>query len=319
MTDGDWVGDDQQWWDWYITLADNPDVSGELLPGPAAADVPAATEEQAARELAEPYPLTEAMREAFRRDAFVKLPAVLSPSVVRLLDQRLETLLAAEHGRDTAGRFLALEQMWLHDPLMRSVALSARLGDLAAQLMDVDGVRIYHDNALSKESGCGRTPWHHDAAHFPFQPPTAVTAWIPLTEIPAAMGPLSFARGADLQQRLFDDLTIDQTHPAYDGTISRGLRDAGVEVEDGPFAVGDVSFHGAQAFHTAGANRTTAPRRALATTYLADGVRVRTDLSILSGTWREFIPDTAPGQPIDGRLNPLVGRSATRSAARVDS
>ena len=312
MTETDWVGDDQQWWDWYITLADNPDAVGELVAGPPVADVPAATEEQAARELAEPYPLTDAMREAFRRDAFVKLPAVLSPAVVKLLDQRLETLLAAEHGRETAGRFLALEQMWLEDPLMRAVALSTRLGDLAAQLMGVDGVRLYHDNALSKESGCGRTPWHHDAAHFPFDPPSAVTAWIPVTGIPAAMGPLSFARGADLQERLFADISIDQTDPSYDGTISRGLRDAGVEVEDGPFEVGDVSFHGAQAFHTAGANRTTVPRRALATTYLADGVRVRTDLSILSGTWREFIPDAAPGERIAGRLNPLVGRDLRR-------
>ncbi len=308
MTDDDWVGDDQQWWDWYITLADNPDAGGELLPGPAAALVPAATEQQVASELAEPYPLTEAMVEAFRRDAFVKLPAVLSPAAVTLLDQRLESLLAAEHGRDTAGRFLALEQMWLGDPLMRAVALSARLGDLAAELMGVKAVRLYHDNALSKEPGCGRTPWHHDAAHFPFHPPTAATVWIPLTDIPVAMGPLSFARGANLRRHVAD-LAFDETHPAYDGTVSRRLRDAGVEVQDGPFAAGDVSFHAAQCFHTAGANRTTMPRRALATTYLADGVRVRSDLTILSGTWREFIPDAAPGQRIAGRLNPLVGRS----------
>ena len=47
-----------------------------------------------------------------------------------------------------------------------------------------------------------------------------------------------------------------------------------MRVEDGPYAVGEVSFHGATCFHTAGRNGTTQPRRALATTYFADGARV---------------------------------------------
>ena len=94
--------------------------------------------------------------------------------------------------------------MWLHDDLMRQVALSPRLGGLAADLLGEPAVRIYHDNALSKEPGCGRTPWHHDAEHFPLATLQAVTAWMPVSAVPRPMGPLSFARGAGLRPLLAD-------------------------------------------------------------------------------------------------------------------
>jgi hypothetical protein len=121
---------------------------------------------------------------------------VLSPAAVRRLAKRLDSLLRAEHGDDVAGRFIALEQPWLHDEVMRLVAFSPRLAGPAAELLGEPAIRIYHDNALSKEPGCGRTPWHHDAEHFPLATLQAVTAWIPVTAIPAYMGPLALARGA---------------------------------------------------------------------------------------------------------------------------
>ena len=303
-----WAGDDQQWWDWYITLAENPAPVGELAPGPPPLHVCPATDDELAAVLVEPYILAPGTVEAFARDTFVKLPAVLAPSVVARLATRLEELLAAAHGSHTHGRFLALEQMWRTDPLMRAVALSPRLGNIAARLLRADAVRLYHDNALSKEPGCGRTPWHHDAEHFPFTPPRAVTAWIPLTHIPHAMGPLSFARGSHVEN-LLADLKFDKASTNYDIAVSHRLHNAQVTVEDGAYDAGDVSFHSAQCFHTAGPNRTVQPRRALATTYLADGVRVIDAPTMISGAWREFIPDAEPGSQIASPLNPIVGRA----------
>ncbi|MGB6182132.1 MAG: phytanoyl-CoA dioxygenase family protein, partial [Rhodococcus sp. (in: high G+C Gram-positive bacteria)] len=202
--DQDWAGDDQDWWDWYVTLAANEQAPTELVDGPGLPDVDAASDEQVERELSEPYDLDPASVEGFARDAFVRLPGVLSPAVVRRLAERLEELLRAEHGDDVAGRFTALEQMWLHDDLMRAVALSPRIGGLAAALLGEPAVRLYHDNALSKEPGCGRTPWHHDAEHFPLQTVQAVTAWMPMSAIPGRMGPLSFARGREVLSEVAD-------------------------------------------------------------------------------------------------------------------
>jgi hypothetical protein len=150
----------------------------------------------------QPHRLDAAQREAFRRVAFIKLAHVLSPAVVRRLAERLDSLLRAEPGDDVAGRFIALEQMWLHDEVMRLVAFSPRLAGLAAELLGEPAIRIYHDNALSKEPGCGRTPWHHDAEHFPLATLQAVTAWIPVTAIPAYMGPIAISlHSCDLRRR----------------------------------------------------------------------------------------------------------------------
>lgn len=305
----DWAGDDQDWWDWYVTLAANDAVPTELVDGPGLPDVAPAGDEQVERELAEPYDLDPAAVEAFAREAFIRLPGVLSPAVVRRLAERLEDLLRAEHGADVAGRFTALEQMWLHDDLMRTVALSPRIGGLAATLLGEPGVRIYHDNALSKEPGCGRTPWHHDAEHFPLQTTQAVTAWIPMSAIPGRMGPLSFARGRDVLAEV-SDLEFDKIGTSYDEAVSQRFAERDVAVEAGPFAVGDVSFHSALCFHTAGPNLTTQPRRALATTYFADGARVVDSPTLISGTWREFLPGVEPGGLAVSDLNPVVGRSA---------
>lgn len=305
--DAEWAGDDQQWWDWYVTLAENPSLHAPLTDGPGLPAVPAATDRVVREALAEPYVLTDEQVATFRDEAFVKLPGVLTPAVVRRLAERLQQLLVGEHGDDTAGRFTALEQMWVRDDLMREVALSPRLGALAAELLGEDAVRIYHDNALSKEPGCGRTPWHHDAEHFPIASTQAVTAWIPVSAIPGPMGPLAFARGTGLRP-LLEGLEFDKIGTTYDVEVARRFAAHGVAVQDGGYAVGEVSFHSSLCFHTAGPNRTTQPRRALATTYFADGVRVVDNPTMISGAWRDFLPGVEPGGLAVSRLNPIVGR-----------
>lgn len=306
----DWAGDDQDWWDWYVTLAENDDAPAALVAGPGLPEVDPADDEQLRAELAAPYRLDAAQREAFRRGAFVKLPLVLSPAVVRRLAERLDRLLRAEHSDDVAGRFLALEQMWRHDEVMRLVALSPRLGGLAAELLDEPAVRIYHDNALSKEPGCGRTPWHHDAEHFPLATVQAVTAWIPVTAIPAHMGPLAFAWGAHVRD-LVADVSFDRVGTTYDAEVARRFVESKVAVDASPFAVGEVSFHSALCFHTAGPNRSTQSRRALATTYYADGARVVESPTLVSGSWRDFLPGVEPGNLAVSTLNPIVARRAS--------
>ena len=76
--DAAWDGDDQQWWDWYVTLAENPEAAGELVDGPGLPDVPAASDEEVATLLATPYDVPDDAAARFGRDAFVKLPDVLT-------------------------------------------------------------------------------------------------------------------------------------------------------------------------------------------------------------------------------------------------
>ncbi|MGH3608453.1 MAG: phytanoyl-CoA dioxygenase family protein, partial [Pseudonocardiaceae bacterium] len=249
-----WDRGNDQWWDWYMSLADGPASSGPLVPLPPHDPGPLPTDGTVFAELAEPYSLTPAQVGHFTDASFVKLPAVLTPGTAARLRARLREMLDAQV--DPAVGFQSLEMMWLTDPLLRRAALSPRIGGIAAALMGVERVRLYHDNGLSKEPGAGRTPWHYDAHHFPLDSPDVLTAWIPLQPTPQVMGPLAFAHGADTWQ-LVADIEFDKHGTSYDRRVSEIFRDRGVVVEDDPFGAGEISFHSAHCFHTAGANRTT--------------------------------------------------------------
>ena len=163
--------------------------------------------------------------------------------------------------------------------------------------MGVERVRLYHDNGLCPRSpapdGHPGTP----TRTIPLDSPDVVTVWIPLQPTPQEMGPLAFARGAGTWQ-LVADIEFDKHGTSYDRRVSEIFRDRGVVVEDGPFAAGEISFHSAHCFHTAGANRTTSARMVLATTYFRDGVRVVPAPTMVSGDWQKFIPGAAPGEVV---------------------
>ncbi len=298
-----WDRGNDQWWDWYMSLADGPAPAGPLLDVPAVDPGPLPSDAEVAAELAVPYPITPEQVDSFRREAFVKLPGVLTPGAIARLRARLRELLDA--AVDPSVGFQSLEMMWLDDALVASAVLAPRIGGISAALLGVERVRLYHDNALSKEPGAGRTPWHYDAHHFPLDSPSVLTAWIPLQPTPREMGPLAFARGAGVAE-LVAGVEFDKHGTSYDRGVSQAFREHGVAVEDGPFAAGEVSFHSARCFHTAGANRTTAPRMVLATTYFADGVRVVPAPTMVSGDWRKFIPGAEPGQVVASPRNPVL-------------
>ena len=295
-----WDGDNGQWWDWYMSLAaDEAPASLVDVPAVELGDLP--TEDAVLAELVEPYDLPAGAVEAFAADGFVVLPRVVSPGAAELLRRRLADLLATTTGSSLRAR----EMLWLEDPLVRAAVLSPRIAGVCAALLEVETLRLYHDSALCKEPGAGRTPWHHDAHHFPLASHDVISTWMPLQPVPREMGPLSFARGMDTW-RLVADLPFDKVGTSYDRRVAEGLRDAGVEVHEEPFALGDVSFHSTLCFHTAGANATTRSRMVLGATYYADGARVVDHPTMVSGDWQLFVPDTAPGEVAASPNNPVV-------------
>jgi hypothetical protein len=305
-----WEQDNQAWWDWYVTLADNGDQQdgGPLLELPSTQYVDLPSDDDIADELDTPYGLTEDQCLTFRRDGFIKLPGVLSPGAVARLRQELLRLLCKTFDVSLDGgsndRFLSLEMMWLENALIRSYVLSPRIGKISADLLGVERVRLYHDNALSKEPGCGRTPWHYDDHHFPLATNDVVTAWIPAQPIPVAMGPLAFAKPLRVFE-LVKDIEFNKFDTSYDKQVAEAFEANDVAVEDGPFAVGEVSFHHNLSFHTAAGNRTTQSRIVLASTFYADGARVLEQPTMVSGDWQKFIPGVGPGDIAASELNPV--------------
>jgi len=132
-----------------------------------------------------------------------------------------------------------------------------------------------------------------------------VTVWVPLQPTPRAMGPLAFARGIETWRRVAD-LPFSKFDDSYDRGIAEALGSGGVAVDDGPFELGEVSFHHTRSLHTAGPNRTGLARMALATTYLEDGARLIDSPTLISGDFEKFMPGVKPGDPIASRLNPVL-------------
>ena len=151
-----------------------------------------------------PYALSPEDVTRFRRDGFVRLKGVFDaaaieefgPEITRLtLEAKSDAKPLAE--RSTYGKaFLQVTNLWLQSAVARELVFSRRLAGIAARLLEVDGVRLYHDQALTKEPGGGFTPAHADQFYWPLASDRCVTAWIPLQPVPDEMGPIGFYAGS---------------------------------------------------------------------------------------------------------------------------
>src|SRR6185295_14989007 len=69
---------------------------------------------------------------------------------------------------------------------VRRFVCAPRFARVAALLLGVCGVRLYHDQALFKEPGGRPTPWHRDQYYWPLDTDDTVTMWMPLVGYVAA-------------------------------------------------------------------------------------------------------------------------------------
>ena len=118
------------------------------------------------------------------------------------------------------------------------------------------------------------------------------------------MGPLSFAKPLNVYN-MVSKINFNKIDTSYDKQVNKTFKEKKVLIEDGPFDVGEVSFHHNFSFHTAGKNKTNKMRIALANTYFADGARVTDNPTMVSGDWKKFIPGVNPGGIAASKFNPI--------------
>ncbi|MEN8162297.1 MAG: phytanoyl-CoA dioxygenase family protein [Myxococcota bacterium] len=261
------------------------------------------------------YRLPDDVIRSFRRDGHVRVGGLASPAEVAayrpaivetgprgLFDDRPLT------ERDTYGQaFLQMFNLWTLDERVRAFVFSRRFAQVAAELMGVDGVRLYHDQALFKEPGGGFTPWHQDQFYWPLDTEHTITLWMPLVEITPAMGPMAFASGSQRLGKLCDLPISDASEAAY----RRAVEEHGLACTDPEtFAPGDATFHAGWTMHRAPANRTDRMREVMTAIYYADGTKV----GPLDHPNRRFDRDVwlrgcEEGELAAGPKNPVLWRS----------
>ncbi|MDQ1372755.1 MAG: hypothetical protein QOJ09_93 [Actinomycetota bacterium] len=207
--------------------------------------------------------------------------------------------------RDTYGKaFLQAANLWRRDDTVARFTLARRFAKVAADLLDVEGVRLYHDQALFKEAGGGRTPWHQDQHYWPLDTDKTITMWMPLVDVPPEVGTMTFVSGAHRLGYLGEYEISDESEAAFAAMIEeKGLPLA----THGPAAAGDATFHAGWMLHSAPANPTGLLRAVMTVIYFADGARVTEPASDAQrfdlGMW---LRGMAPGDVAAGDRNPLL-------------
>ena len=257
------------------------------------------------------FALTDAQVKQFQDQGFIKLKHVLKPETIRHFNEvvsrevdRLNTQTKAMGDRSTYEKaFLQIMNVWTKSDEVKAFAFSKKLAKIAADLMGVDGVRMYHDQALYKEPGGGITPWHADQYYWPVDTDNTVTVWIPLQQTPREMGPLQFSSTSQ-KYAVGRNLEISDDS---EKKINKELLDHGLPLVDEPFDIGEVSYHYGWTFHRAGANSTDQPRRVMTVIYIADGTRlIEPNSAARRADIDRWMPGATVGEVVDTELNPVL-------------
>ena len=270
------------------------------------------TTSQGPATLHEPYPLQPHQIQQFKEQGFIKLKDVLDPATLEQYSDEI-TARTLEHNpakdkslneKDTYGKaFIQVGRLWEHSEVVREFMFSRRMARIAAELLEVSGVRLYHDQALYKEPSGGFTPWHVDQQYWPMETAKSVTAWIPLQAVPMEMGPLCFGKGSHLRH-IGRDLEIsDESERIIREEIKKHKI---VEVFE-PYDLGEVSYHYGWTLHRAGGNTTDQPRKVYTIIYMDEQMRMAEPKNQNQARdAQSWSPSTKVGEVMDDDLNPVL-------------
>ena len=262
-------------------------------------------------DLSSPYPLTAEQIETFRTQGHVLLRGVCTPEEVaayrEVIVEASRNLNAEKRKleeRDTYGKaFLQTLNLRLQSEGVRKFVLSPRFGRIGAELMGVDGVRIFHEQSLFKEPGGGLTPWHQDQYYWPLEGLTTLGMWMPLVDCSEEMGVLKFASGTHKRGFLGQHQISDESQITYNQIIE----DEKIPVVFSGMKAGDATFHYGWTLHGAGPNRTNTLREAMIVTMFANGMRVAKPSNPSQENDRvKYLGGRDPGALADSDLNTLI-------------
>ena len=261
--------------------------------------------------LAEAYPLKPEHIEFYRQNRYIKLKHVLNDETLQYFNEVISkrvaimnTVTVSLKERSTYGKaFLQLFNLWREDNDVKELVFSKRLAHIATLLMQTDGVRLYHDQALFKEGGGGITPWHADQYYWPLETDKTVTAWIPLQATPLEMGPLEFSAGsheivAGRELEIGDESEVQ---------IQRNLKITHYKHVIESFDAGEISFHSGWVFHRAGANTTSRMRKVMTIIYMDKDMKLKNpENENQVADWNTWCPGANVGEIINSPLNPVL-------------
>lgn len=201
--------------------------------------------------------------------------------------------------------FDQLLNLWQTNDQVKEMMLDQRIGKMAAQLADVEGIRIWHDQALIKRPWANPTAWHLDTPFWSFSDRKAISIWVALDDATLENGCLFFIPGSH-KQTSFDKITIGRN---MDGIFEVYPQLKNASPVAAPMKAGSCSFHNGLTVHGANANMTNGFRRAMTCSYMPDGNIFNGEPNILP---ESYIRKLKIGDPLNNDdQNPLIFHSST--------
>ena len=262
----------------------------------------------------------------YQSNGFIVIENFLSPGELEHWRKAVTTAVLERGGRKIPGKeikigeadginedadyfgkvFDQLLNLWQTNEQVKVLMLDQRIGKMAAKLAGVNGIRIWHDQALIKRPWANPTAWHLDTPFWSFSDRNAISIWVALDDATLENGCLYFIPGSH-KQTLFDKITI--------GRNMDGIFDVYPQLKNSspvaaPMKAGSCSFHNGLTVHGANANMTNGFRRAMTCSYMPDGNLFNGEPNILP---ESYIRKLKIGDPLNNEeQNPLIFHSSTK-------
>lgn len=229
--------------------------------------------------------------DAYRENGFVIIKDFLTPEELERWRTAVDAAIDARGQERILGRqekladdayynnvFIQRVNLWMDNEPIRNLILDSRIGRMAARLAGVDGVRIWHDQALVKQPWANPTGWHLDNPYWSFHSRDAITIWVALDDATLENGCLWFLPGTH-KSATFDNVGIG---PNIGDLFKVYPQWRAIKAVPAPMKAGSCSFHNALLAHGAGPNFTPGWRRAMTCAYMPDGSTFNGQQNILS-------------------------------------
>ncbi len=184
---------------------------------------------------------------------------------------------------------------------MHDIIYDPELGKVVAALAGVDGIRVWHDQALFKPPYGNPTGWHLDNPYWSFSSRDAISIWVALDDATLENGCMYYVPGshktAEWERNVGIGKNLGDLFKAYPEWRE-------IDTVACPCKAGTAVFHNGLTAHGAGANMTSKPRRAMTCAFMPDGEVFNGKRNILPD---DYFASLKLGDPLnDNTVNPLI-------------
>ena len=251
---------------------------------------------------------SKALVENFRRDGFVVVPNLLSEDELEKFGAAVDRAVH-DRGRNDHRKleekspyeqsFTQCINLWEDHPDVLGLTFHRKISQTAATLIGVAALRLWHDQALYKDSGGRHTEPHQDQPYWPMDETQTLTAWVPFDGSTHETGCMGYVPGSHLVglRKFVNIFKANEKVKILEDPAISGIAAVYVEVPRG-----SVAFHHGLTVHMAKPNRSSRARRVHTMIYFRDGA-TRTKPYVHPSVDR---PGIKLGEVIASDLTPIV-------------